>query len=421
MGETSFNVQRTCECPRSRLKKVSISKKSKSKKNERLNKLISWGAGISLLIAFLYGMIFNQPDFTGLISQQLESQQVTQLSENEYQITSSYNGEEKTGLIKLSEESGYGGPLVVGPVIDADGSIEQVLLVDNSETHSFIRKLISNNFFKQFSQKHVSDPLILGEDVDVVSGATISCVAITDAVRKSAHMIGQHKFDISYVTIATQWEITLKDYLIAILFTIAVVAVLSGKKWLRYLSLGVSMIFLGFYFNSAVNVSHFGRVLLGYIPAFRSHIFWYILVFGSIGFAFFLKKNVYCNTMCPFHAIETILVRIGGMKIKFTPKIQKIAKHSAKFLLWLSLMLTFLSQNPTIASFEPFAMVFGLEGDGIQWYILPAVLIGVLLITDYFCRYFCPVGKGFWYVINLRKWIDKQVISFRSTTLKKIN
>ena len=250
-------------------------------------------------------------------------------------------------------------------------------------------------------------------------GATISCVAITDAVRNSARKIGTSRFYLDYASDSGPWKITVKDYVILILFSIAVIAVLSGKKWLRYTSLAISMIVLGFYFNSALNVSHFGRVLLGYIPAFQSHIFWFILVFGTIGFAFFLKKNVYCHAMCPFHAIETILVRIGGMKIKFTPKIQKIAKHSAKFLLWLSLMLTFLAQNPTIASFEPFAMVFGLEGEGIQWYILPAVLIGVLLITDYFCRYFCPIGKGFWYVIKFRKWIDKQIISYRSTTLKK--
>ena len=125
--------------------------------------------------------------------------------------------------------------------------------------------------------------------------------------------------------------------------------------------------------------------------------------------------------MCPFHTIETIMVKIGGMKIRFTPKIQKIAKHSSKFLLWLALMLTFITRNPTIASYEPFAMVFGLEGEGIHWYVLPLVLIGVLLITDYFCRYFCPVGKGFWYVIKFRRWIDSQVGNFRSITLKKIN
>ena len=166
-------------------------------------------------------------------------------------------------------------------------------------------------FFQQFDGKHIGEQLIVGEDIDAVVGATISCVAITDAVRKSSHSFGEQHFQLTYEADVQKWEITTKDYFAAILFLIATVSVLSEKKWLRYTSLAFSMIFLGFYFNSAVNVSHFGRVMLGYLPVFKTNIFWFILVFGSIGFAFFLKKNVYCNAMCPFHAVETILVKIG--------------------------------------------------------------------------------------------------------------
>ncbi|MCK5467034.1 MAG: 4Fe-4S binding protein, partial [Cyclobacteriaceae bacterium] len=215
------------------------------------------------------------------------------------------------------------------------------------------------------------------------------------------------------------WAITSKDYTAIGIFLLAILAVYSGKKWMRYLSLAISMIFIGFYFNTAINVSQFGRVLLGFLPVLKTNVFWFVLVFGSIGFSFFLKKNIYCNTMCPFHAVETIMVKIGGLKIRFTPPVQKVAKHSAKFLLWLALMIIFISRNPTLASFEPFAMIFGLEGDSTQWYILPLVLVGVLLITDYFCRYFCPVGKGFGYVIKFRKWIDDRLVIIKRNTLTK--
>lgn len=421
MSATSSTSPITCDCVKSKLLKHSGRFKTRSRKRNRTNNIISWLAGLSLVFSFLYGLFFSQLDFSDIIQASLDADQVVMISENEYHIVINHGGSVITNQLLLGKESGYGGPLIAGPLVQEDGSIDKILLVDNKETHSFIRKLRTYNFFKQFNGMHIGNPMKVGEDIEAVSGATISCVAIANAVRKSSHTYGKQIFNLSYETADQKWEITKKDLFAALLLIIASLAVISGKKWLRYTSLGISMIFLGFYFNSAINISHFGRVLLGFLPAFKSSLFWFILVFGSIGFAFFFKKNVYCNAMCPFHAVETIMVRIGGMKIRFTPRIQKFAKHSSKFLLWLSLMLTFISRNPTVASYEPFAMVFGLEGEGIQWYIFPLILIGVLLITDYFCRYFCPVGKGFWYVIKLRKWVDSQLILLRSNALKKID
>jgi len=56
-------------------------------------------------------------------------------------------------------------------------------------------------------------------------------------------------------------------------------------------------------------------------------------------------------------------------------------------------MLIFLSRTPAITSYEPFAMMFSLEGVGIQWYILPLALIGSTVMNNFWCRLFCPVGR----------------------------
>lgn len=421
MPPSSFKIQSACQCPKSQLRKISSKRNPKIKKKERTNVIFSWMAGLSLVFAFSYGYYFNRLDFSEIIGHNLETEKVSLLKENEYQVEFSHNGRETGCRLVLNEESGYGGPLIAGPLVNEKGIIEKVLLVDNKETHSFIRKLQAHNFFSQFEEMHIRDRLIIGEDIDAVNGATISCVAIANVVRQSAHHLGKRDFNLSYETIEASWEFSLKDYVLLFLFIIASIAVFAGKKRWRYVSLGISLVFLGFYFNSALNVSHFGRLILGFLPSLKSNVFWFIMVFGSIGFAFFLKKNVYCNAMCPFHAVETIMVKIGGIKIKFTPGIQKVAKHSSKFLLWLALMLILISRNPTIGSFEPFAMVFGLEGEGWHWYLLPLVLIGILLIKDYFCRYFCPVGKGFWYIIKFRKLLDSQLDRLNKSTIKKVS
>ena len=75
MGGLSARTHIACDCPKSRLTKVSIAKKSKGRKNDKFNKVLSWGAGLSLFAAFLYGLVFNQPDFTGIIKQLLDTDQ----------------------------------------------------------------------------------------------------------------------------------------------------------------------------------------------------------------------------------------------------------------------------------------------------------------------------------------------------------
>lgn len=406
-----------CDCPHATFKKVTIVKKSQ-RKNSKVNRIFSWLSGITLVLAYGYGYLFNQVDFVQMIDRQLEAVETKSIGENAFKI---HQIDGDTKFVTVGTESGYGGPLVVGPLIDDKGIIESVLLLDNKETHSFIQKLRNHGFFNQFEGKHIKDPFLISQDIDAINGATISCVAISKAVQHSAHKLGENHFGFSYEKPEETWELTGKDYAAIGVFLLGIVAVYTGKKWTRYLSLGVSLVFIGFYFNTAINVSQFGRVMLGFLPVIKSNVFWYVLVFGSIGFAFFLKKNIYCSAMCPFHAVETIMIKVGGMKVKFSPQIQKTAKHSAKFLLWLALIIIFLSRNPTLSSFEPFAMVFGLEGDSTQWYILPLVLIGILLIKDYFCRYFCPVGKGFAYLIKFRKWIDQHIALLMPKSLMKNN
>ncbi|HEC45135.1 MAG TPA: hypothetical protein ENI20_20205 [Bacteroides sp.] len=89
-----------------------------------------------------------------------------------------------------------------------------------------------------------------------------------------------------------------------------------------------------------------------------------------------------------------LLIKVSGFSLKLTGDFLRFAKTASTTLLWLAFMVIFLSENPTLGSYEPFALLFSLEGAGLQWYLLPAALIGALLVPDYYCRYFCPVGRA---------------------------
>jgi polyferredoxin len=87
----------------------------------------------------------------------------------------------------------------------------------------------------------------------------------------------------------------------------------------------------------------------------------------------------------------------------------KYLRRTPTVLLWVSLVLILISQNPTISAYEPFALLFSLEGAGIQWYILPASLIGSMFVSDFFCNFFCPVGAGFGWLRKNRNQLIKTI------------
>jgi polyferredoxin len=89
--------------------------------------------------------------------------------------------------------------------------------------------------------------------------------------------------------------------------------------------------------------------------------------------------------------------------MKIDSRFQRRARTLIFFLSWVALMLIFLSAHPALGSYEPFAMMFSLEGLGIQWYILPASLLGAFFVPRFWCRLFCPVGLYLNELVRLRR------------------
>jgi polyferredoxin len=89
--------------------------------------------------------------------------------------------------------------------------------------------------------------------------------------------------------------------------------------------------------------------------------------------------------------------------LQFSPGLLARSKTVTNVLLWLALMIIFLSSHPSLGAYEPFAMMFSLQGIGVQWYILPISIIGAFFITNYWCRFFCPVGCSLTTLLQLRR------------------
>ena len=360
----------------------------------KLQMLLTFAAWGSLLAAYIFGSFILQEDYSMLAEEQVVERdyEVTGAGINEMTIRHLESGAE--AKVAFGSAQGYGGDLIIGVLYDSAGIVTDILLLVNRETPSFLDKLDKKGFFMQFPGKAVNEPFQLETDVDAISGSTISSAAFTNAIRSASFQAARKDFELEVTEPPVHWKVGFDEMAILVLIVIGILAIYLKKKWLRYVSLGVSLVIVGFYLNASVSISHFARLSLGFLPGLKEHLIWWGLISVTLVFPFFLRKNLYCYALCPFYAVQTILIKISGFRLKLTDSFLKIAKTASQVLLWMAFMVIFISANPTLGSFEPFAYLFSLDGAGLQWYLLPAALIGAVFVPDYYCRYFCPVGRA---------------------------
>jgi len=371
-----------------------------------MKKYVNWLAYILLAIAFIIGTSHSSDKKRNEVSQlEYLLKDKLLLNELESETYSVQKHDSLIGYLAMGEAQGYGGPLSIAVIADTKGIIKTVELINNFESASFLAKLSNEKYYAQYPGKEVNNRFIIKEDLDAVSGATVSSVAIANAVRAASFKIAETNLNIEIPNIEKSFRFTPKEGIALLLFVLGVITVFLRKKKLRYLSLFLGLIFMGFLFNASLSITHIGRIILGYFPDIYTHFIWWLLMAGTITIIIGWGRNVYCSTLCPFYATQVLLNKVSGINLKLPPKVSKVLIKTPNVLLWLSLVLIFLSSNPTIASYEPFALLFSLEGAGIQWYILPASLIGALFFSNFFCRFFCPVGATFRWIQKKRKQV----------------
>jgi len=359
----------------------------------------------ALLAAFVFGQYQSRQEYEAQVLKAFPGMKLEKLSGTDQIYTLGNRGD----LLSLGSSSGYGGPLRVG-VESRNDTLQNIHILKERETYSFLVKLMNEKFFRQFEGMRLSDSFSVPAEVEVVSGATVSSVAFVNAIRQASHALAARTSSFKPHPVSKSWHFSWQEWGLILLILLAAYSVFMKKRSLRYLSLGVSFVFIGFILNASLSLSHFAVLLLGYFPSVHDHLLWWILMGSTVGVALFMGKNIYCSGLCPFHAAQIFLNKVGGINLHFPPGVQRIIKHTSKLLLWLALILIFLEGNPTAGSYEPFALLFSLEGAGLQWYVLPAVLMGSLLVPDVFCRYLCPVGRSFTYLLKARQKVKIKFI-----------
>ena len=365
-----------------------------------------------LVVAFVIGQIAARTDYDALLKQEMPKLKLTRSQENKvppivYRVEAS--GDASSDVVVMAEGTGYGGPLVVGiraERTETGARVNEILVLGHKETPAFMARIENRNFFRQFAGKDVSDNFIVGDDIDAVSGASVSSIGFTAAVRQAVHLGAVQHLGLARTWQETGWNLGFNEAFLVALFALAFFAnYFRGKlsKYVRWVVMAGALIFVGFHSNASVSLGNLAGIVMGYIPPPKQHPLWWIMMIGVFGSVLLLGRNIYCQHICPFNVVTHLLQKVSGVRLKIRPNVQRKARALIYSLSWVALMLIFLSAHPALGSYEPFALMFSLEGLGIQWYILPAALIGSFFVPSFWCRLFCPVGLYLNEMVRLRR------------------
>lgn len=303
--------------------------------------------------------------------------------------------------IGLAEHPSYGGPLQVAVVVNSNKVIEQVALVQSTDTSTYLSRVLSDGVLDVFLGS--SDSQL--PHVDAVTGATLSSTAMIKGVEKAvAHIRGTSLADEGAAHLSTA-ELT-KAALTASLFMVAFIISSRffrwNKKYARLGLLAISTVVLGFLYGAQFSLSSLVLLLAGlWTKGIASYTALICLVL-AVGIFFLTRKNLYCAMICPFGGLQEGLGRITKCS---APKKTEWMKWSARFFTLFAMSAAMFFRNPSDALYEPFGMAFSFIGSTALFALTILIFVASLVVKRPWCTLLCPVTCIFDYLAFVRGWL----------------
>ncbi len=102
---------------------------------------------------------------------------------------------EKLGIMATVKTQGYEGTITYNLAVDTDTEIIGIRVISHSETPGIGDVITTDDFQEQFIGKSFEDTIQEGEDVDAVSGATMSTGSMISSIRRTVITIGENILD----------------------------------------------------------------------------------------------------------------------------------------------------------------------------------------------------------------------------------
>ncbi len=356
--------------------------------------------------AWLYGNFAAGGDAAGLVTQVLPGA-VTVDRQGELFIGRDANGV-LVGYAGSGRGTGYAGPLEVLVGVAPDGALLGVTMVAQRETPGFFRLVRNSKLLAEYTEHTIHDSLRLGEDLDGITGATMSAEGVAAGVRQAVRRVAAEALATTLPPETHPWQVGLPEVILVALFVSGYVGHKlrrpRAKRLVRWGTMLAGMVLIGFVYTLPLTISMVVSLLSGYWPDWHTNLYWYLLIGGVLFVTTVDAKNPYCSWFCPFGAFQECLAAVAKAK-PFQPR------EWATPLKWLqrglaltAIVLGLALRQPGAAGYEPFPTLFDLRGTPVQWALLILVVLASLVMYRPFCNYLCPLDPVVDFIAAARRW-----------------
>ncbi len=293
----------------------------------------------------------------------------------------------------ISNTKGFSGEIKTLICIDKEAKVRTVEVISHNETPGWGDKIESKEFLSQFKGKYIYDNFLVGEDIQGISGATISSKSLARIVKEASHRAYEEIFEKKSLSSITISFLNKDILLVALFLFLASLFILGRSLFLRGFFLLLVIIYFGFLKGLFISIFNVVQILRIQFPSFGDSLFWYILfVFSFLGTVFL--GRFYCGWLCPFGGIQEFLSKIPLKKLKVPYHLNSYLLKVKYILLILALFLL-LRERDFLFKIEPFSYFFKPSLFSIFFYYSLVILVISIFIPRFFCRYLCLVGAIF--------------------------
>jgi NosR/NirI family transcriptional regulator, nitrous oxide reductase regulator len=396
-----MTASRTAQAPRRRA--------SSRQLRDRWDRRLMLLALLGLLAAWLVGYLSSGADVAPFVPQLLPG--ATHVERN----GDLYVGRDAMGAVVgyagAGEAPGYGGPVTMLVGVAPDGAITGVQLVTQRESPGFFRLVTGSGLLAAYTSRSAYDPLQLGQDLDAVSGATISAEGVASAVRLALQEVAANALDAPRPPDRQPVQFGVPELALLLLFAAAYAGhrVRNGawKRRVRWGTLLAGMVVLGFVYTAPLTITMIISLLSGYWPDWHNNLYWYLLLGGILFVTTVDAKNPYCYWFCPFGAVQECLAKLSGARPYRPSNLARRLQWLQRGLALTAIGLGLALRRPGVASFEPFATLFDLRGNAVEWLFLALILLTSLAVYRPFCNYLCPLDPVVEFIAAGRRWLKE--------------
>ena len=182
---------------------------------------------------------------------------------------------------------------------------------------------------------------------------------------------------------------------------------------LKYVTLAVSVLYMGFAKSNLLSITDVFRVIDWSFPPLKHNVAWYLFA-GFTVVSTVLWGRFYCGRVCAYGAFTQLMDAVlpSSWRIEVPKAIEKRAGY-IKFGILAAVLAYYAATHNTMVYryVEPFWMFGRSESSLLLWAMLGVLLLATVFVRNLYCRVLCPLGAtlgviSFLTVFKIKRWSE---------------